>query len=141
MDQPWIHPGSCARACRQPSAPSIECARTRGADLGECARTTVAIIRNCALPVATFTFRGPPRRHLPDSGPTISLPCLLYISSKVNPGLILHTVNPSVVKLWDYVRNKNIFLHWHNAGLMLAHRLRRWPNITPALCQCPVFAG
>ena len=24
---------------------------------------------------------------------------------------------------------------------MLAYRLRRWPNIEPALRQCPVFAG
>ena len=29
---------------------------------------------------------------------------------------------------------------WSNAGLMLAHRLRRWHNITPALGQRPVFA-
>ena len=26
-------------------------------------------------------------------------------------------------------------------GLMLAHRLRRWPNIKPALVQRLVFAG
>ena len=30
---------------------------------------------------------------------------------------------------------------WHSAGLMLAHRLRRWSNIKPALCQHLVFAG
>ena len=30
---------------------------------------------------------------------------------------------------------------WHSAGLMLAHRLRRWTNIKPALCQHLVFAG
>ena len=23
---------------------------------------------------------------------------------------------------------------------MLAHRLRRWPNIETSLCECPVFA-
>ena len=28
-----------------------------------------------------------------------------------------------------------------NAVSMLAHRLRRWPNIETALGQCPVFAG
>ena len=26
-----------------------------------------------------------------------------------------------------------------NVGLMLAHRLRRWPNIKPTLVQCAVF--
>ena len=30
---------------------------------------------------------------------------------------------------------------WTNAGLKLAHRLRRWPNINPALVQRLVFAG
>ena len=30
---------------------------------------------------------------------------------------------------------------WPNAGLMLAHRLRRWANINPALGQRVVFAG
>ena len=25
-------------------------------------------------------------------------------------------------------------------GSMLAHRLRRWPNIEPTMGQCPVFA-
>ena len=29
---------------------------------------------------------------------------------------------------------------WLNAGLMLGHRLRRWPNINPALSQRPVLA-
>ena len=28
-----------------------------------------------------------------------------------------------------------------NAGTKLAHRLRRWPNIVPALGERPVFAG
>ena len=32
-------------------------------------------------------------------------------------------------------------IHWSNAGLMLARRLRRRPNINPALDQCIVFAG
>ena len=31
--------------------------------------------------------------------------------------------------------------HSHNAVSMLAHRLRRWPNIETALGECPVFAG
>ena len=30
---------------------------------------------------------------------------------------------------------------WLNAGLMLAHRLRRWANISPALDQRVVFVG
>ena len=30
---------------------------------------------------------------------------------------------------------------WSSAGLMLVHRLRRWPNIKPALDKRPVFAG
>ena len=29
--------------------------------------------------------------------------------------------------------------HWVNAGSMLVHRLRRWPNIEPALAHCLVF--
>ena len=29
----------------------------------------------------------------------------------------------------------------HNAGLILAQRLRRWPNLSPALVQCLVLAG
>ena len=28
---------------------------------------------------------------------------------------------------------------WHNVGIMLTHRLRRWANINPALNQCLVF--
>ena len=32
-------------------------------------------------------------------------------------------------------------IHWTNARLMLAHRLRRWTNITPALIQRAVLAG
>ena len=31
--------------------------------------------------------------------------------------------------------------HSPNAVSMLAHRLRRWPNIETALDECPVFAG
>ena len=31
--------------------------------------------------------------------------------------------------------------HCPKAGLMLFHRLRRWPNITPALGQFLVFIG
>ena len=31
--------------------------------------------------------------------------------------------------------------HWPNAGLIMAHHLRRWANIGPALGQCFVFAG
>ena len=32
-------------------------------------------------------------------------------------------------------------LCWPNAVLMLAHRLRRWANINPALGQCIMFVG
>ena len=32
-------------------------------------------------------------------------------------------------------------MHQPNAGPMLVHRLRRWPNIVPALGWCIVFAG
>ena len=31
--------------------------------------------------------------------------------------------------------------HSPSAVLMLAHRLRRWPDIETALGECPVFAG
>ena len=30
---------------------------------------------------------------------------------------------------------------WSNVGLTLAHRLRRWPNVSPTLDQHLVFAG
>ena len=32
-------------------------------------------------------------------------------------------------------------IHWPNVGLLLAHRLRRWPNSKPALVQPLMFAG
>ena len=32
-------------------------------------------------------------------------------------------------------------IHPANAGLMLGHCLRRWPNINPALVEHVVFAG
>ena len=32
-------------------------------------------------------------------------------------------------------------IHLINCGLMLAHSLRRWPNIKPLLVQCLMFAG
>ena len=32
-------------------------------------------------------------------------------------------------------------IHWGNAGLVLGQRRRRWPNTSPALAQCIVFAG
>ena len=31
--------------------------------------------------------------------------------------------------------------HWSDAGPMLVHRLRRWPNIKPASCQRIVLTG
>ena len=31
--------------------------------------------------------------------------------------------------------------HWTKVGLMLSHRLRRWPNIKPTLVQCVLFTG
>ena len=31
-------------------------------------------------------------------------------------------------------------IHSTNAGLMLAHRLRRWPSINPTLSRRPLFA-
>ena len=30
--------------------------------------------------------------------------------------------------------------HWHSVGVMVVHRLRRWPNIKPTFVQCLVFA-
>ena len=32
-------------------------------------------------------------------------------------------------------------IRWTNVGLMLSHRLRRWPNIKPTLVKRPPFAG
>ena len=31
--------------------------------------------------------------------------------------------------------------HYTNAGLMLVHRLRRWPNIKPTLAETSVATG
>ena len=31
--------------------------------------------------------------------------------------------------------------HWSNVDLMLAQRLRRWPNINPTLDECILFTG
>ena len=40
--------------------------------------------------------------------------------------------------MWAYPANTS---RSFNAGLMLDHRLRRWPNIKTALDQCIMFAG
>ena len=40
---------------------------------------------------------------------------------------------------WQDKRTKQIYSP--NAGLMLGHRLRRWPNIKPAVGKCLMFAG
>ena len=37
--------------------------------------------------------------------------------------------------------NKHETLYWTNGGLILGHRLRRWPNIKPQLAQRLVFAN
>ena len=42
-------------------------------------------------------------------------------------------------QLCGYKPSKNDTLK--HAGLSLAHRLRRWPNVKPTLFQCVVFAG
>ena len=46
---------------------------------------------------------------------------------------------PEWVTAWDNAVPANT-RQWINAGLMLAQRLRRWPNISPALVQCLVLA-
>ena len=43
--------------------------------------------------------------------------------------------------MWPRYKLTANTIHWLNAGLMLARRLRRRPNITPALGQRLVFAG
>ena len=43
-----------------------------------------------------------------------------------------------VSNIHDYRANTK---RWHNASLMLVHRLRRWPNIKLTLYQRLVFAG
>ena len=45
----------------------------------------------------------------------------------------------------DIARRQHISIpanttHWNSVGLMLAHRLRRWPNIKPTSFQCVVLA-
>ena len=40
---------------------------------------------------------------------------------------------------WQDKRKTKIYLPY--AGLMLGHRLRRWPNIKPAVGKCLLFAG
>ena len=76
------------------------------------------------------------------------------ISNKLNPGTlpldnryIRRTSNkPALHEIlatgyWDVGWIPATSIRWANAGLMLAHSLRRWPNINTALGQCPVFAG
>ena len=56
----------------------------------------------------------------------------------------LHILILGFVKQFDlnhYSFNPANTIHWANAGLMLASRLRLRPNIKPALDQCLVSAG
>ena len=39
-------------------------------------------------------------------------------------------------RVYHYRRPHGGVRRWTNAGLMLGHRLRRWPNIKPALVSC-----
>ena len=48
------------------------------------------------------------------------------------------STSPVCVIYWEFPANT---IHWPNAELMLARRLRRRPNINPALDQCIVFDG
>ena len=60
---------------------------------------------------------------------------------------IVHDVGPTWNQQWHNVSYLlgNIFpantRHSPNVASMLAHRLRRWPNIEATLGECLVFAG
>ena len=50
-------------------------------------------------------------------------------------------VIPGNIILCGTEYNPSKYDHSANVGIMLVHRLRRWPNIDPTLGECLVFAG
>ena len=61
------------------------------------------------------------------------------VYNAVDPSLILAQRRRRWASVQHWV-NASCLL-WPNAGVMLAHRLRCWPNLSPTLGQCLVLAG
>ena len=51
--------------------------------------------------------------------------------------LVKHVISRHLL----HYKNPSNTIHWPNVELMLAHRLRRWPNINPTFVHGIVFAG
>ena len=147
MDQPWIHPGSCERACRQPSAPSIECARTRAQ-----ISVNAPELQWLSSEIGRSPRRPSPLEARPDGtcqilGLQSHCPVCCISHQKVNPGLILHTVNPSVVKL-TMSAIKHFFTLaqcWINVGPPSSTLAQHYTSIVsmPSLCWLdpPIIDG
>ena len=50
----------------------------------------------------------------------------------------LHTKTQRVLRILSTAENMG---PWPNVGILLAHRLRRWPDSKPALGQILMFVG
>ena len=65
--------------------------------------------------------------------PVTSVTDIIYAVSEIP--------NTSVLFIFTVTHIPGKTTHWTNNGWILAHRLRRWPNIKPTLFQCMVIAG
>ena len=88
-------------------------------------------------------------QHLPPQGLLLLRPrcvktCCSTVtkssSGSISWAAVLLSSHPVMCKtqMWPVPANTRC---WPNAGPILAHRLRRWPSIKPALVQRLVFAG
>ena len=93
------------------------------------------------------------------AGPTLNQHCFnvsCLLESKYPgcgmPAGTRHNINPKNMQVYvnhsvsDYGKVGDAHIpanttHWNKVGLMLGHRLRRWPNIKPTWFQCVLFAG
>ena len=62
--------------------------------------------------------------------------CPLSLSQSVRVSLPPIHFSPAL-----YICKRSNMRRWPNAGLMLAHHLRHWPNISPVLGYCAVFGA
>ena len=73
---------------------------------------------------------------LPNDFPLFKHHHFLFLETPLFPS----GVHPSMQEIKTPVYPVNT-IHWTDVVLMLAHRLRRWPNIKTTLFQCIVLAG
>ena len=80
--------------------------------------------------------------HVGDGGPTFTQHWVNTCWANVGPlttTLVQHPPNiETTPRVCGVPANTR---HWDSVGLLLVHRLRRWPNIKPTLSQCLVLAG